>query len=238
MSYARVVQEQDSTVPPVKMAVRVRPPRSNPIGLKALVVRRVVAAEIRSVIIKHHYLHAMPTACWRCFGVFVADELVGAAVFTAGPRLGYRVLVGAKPQQVLVLARLWLRDDLPKNAESRVIGVLLRELRRERRWKLVLSYADPAVGHAGTIYKASGWIYLGRGQPGRYFDLGDGQPIHPRTAHNRFGANNIGHLRRTGIDAKQILLPGKHRFAYLLDPAWRWRLQRPAIANLGRADAS
>ena len=63
MSYARVVQEQDSTVPPVKMAVRVRPPRSNPIGLKALVVRRVVAAEIRSVIIKHHYLHAMPTAC-------------------------------------------------------------------------------------------------------------------------------------------------------------------------------
>jgi hypothetical protein len=80
-------------------------------------------------------------------------------------RHGFRVLAGAKPQQVAVLARLWLSDDLPNNAESRVIGVLLRLARRERQWKLLLSYADPEAGHAGTIYRATGWLYLGPGQP-------------------------------------------------------------------------
>lgn len=230
MSKARVVQEQDSAVPSAQMAVRVRPPRSRSIDIKALEVRRVQPHVIRHLIVDYHYLHCMPSACWRCFGIFAAGELVGAAVFTAGPRHSYRVLLGAKPQQVMILARLWLRGDLPKNAESRVLGILLRLLRREDLWKLILSYADPGAGHRGTIYRASGWLYLGRGQPSRYLDLGNGPAVHPRTAYGRFGANNIGHLARTGISARRVIQPGKHRFAYVLDPAWRWRLRDQVVA--------
>jgi hypothetical protein len=40
---------------------------------------------------------AMPAACWRCFGVYLGNDLLGVAVFTAGPRHGFRVLAGAKP---------------------------------------------------------------------------------------------------------------------------------------------
>lgn len=116
--------------------------------------------------------------------------------------------------------------------------MLLRLLRRERQWKLLLSYADPEAGHAGVIYRATGWLYLGRGQPSRYLDLGDGELVHPRTAYGRFGANNIGHLRRTGIEARQLIQGGKHRYVYILDPAWRWRLRETARPYPSKADAS
>lgn len=234
---ARVVQEQDSTVPPVQMAVRIRPPRSTPVNVKSLIVMPVMPGVIKRLIIEHHYLHAMPSACWRSFGVYAGGDLMGAAVFTAGPRHGYRVLSGARPQQVAILARLWLSDDLPKNAESRIIAILIRLLRRENRWKLLLSYADPGAGHEGVIYRASGWLYLGIGQPSRYLDLGDGKPVHPRTAYGRFGANNLGHLRRTGIDARQLIQGGKHRYVYVLDPAWRWRLRDPVLPYPIKVDA-
>ena len=227
---ARVVQEQDRAEPPRRWRCESDPrapvsPSANTIAVKALLVRAVTPGAIRPLIVAYHYLHSMPAACWRCFGVYAGDRLMGAAVFTAGPRHGYRVLVGARPQQVAILARLWLADALPKNAESRVIAILIRLLRREQKWKLLLSYADPAAGHGGIIYRASGWLYLGIGQPSRYLDLGDGNPLHPRTAYDRLGANNLGHLRRSGVLARNIIQSGKHRYAYVLDPAWRWRLR-------------
>ena len=226
--FARVVQEQDSAVAPAQMAVRIRPPRSTPIDVKALIVRPVMPNVIKSLIIEHHY---------RCFGIYVDDDLAGAAVFTAGPRLAFRVLSGASPQQVAVLARLWLSDDLPKNAESRIIAILIRLLRREQRWKLLLSYADPGAGHEGVIYRASGWLYLGTGQPSRYLDIGDGKAVHPRTVYGRLGANNVGHLRRTGMEVRQLIQNGKHRYAYVLDPAWQWRLRDPVLPYPAKADA-
>ena len=234
MTKARIVQWQDGAVPPAQTTVRFRSPRSNghgytPIDIKSLVVRPVPPGVVKPLIIEHHYLHCMPSACWKCFGVYLGEGLVGAALFTAGPRHGHRVLLGAKPQQVAVLARLWLADDLPKNAESRVLGVLIRSARRHPLWKMLLSYADPAAGHSGIIYRASGWLYLGRGQPSRYLDLGDGHLIHPRTAYDRLGANSLGHLLRTGTNARNVMQAGKHRFVYILDPAWRWRLRDPVV---------
>ncbi|MDA8051103.1 MAG: hypothetical protein M0002_14070 [Rhodospirillales bacterium] len=192
---------------------------------KALIVRPAPPGVVRPLIVEHHYLHSMPSAAWRCFAVFAGADLVGAMVFTAGARQGHRALLGASPQQVATLARLWLRDEIPKNAESRVIGVVLRILRRDGRWKLLLSYADPAAGHVGTIYQATGWLYLGQGAPPSYVDLGDGRALHPRTVYDRLGSNAVGHLRRTGIPARQAVVSGKHRYAYVLDPAWRWRLR-------------
>ncbi len=222
MTPARVVQEQDGAVPPAQMAVRVRPPRSN---VKALRVKPVLPSCVRPLILECHYLHNMPAAPRRCFGVYDGDALVGAVVFTTGARQGHRVFAGARTQDVACLARLWLSDALPKNAESRVIGAVLRFLRRNTSWKFLLSYADPAARHIGTIYQATGWFYLGQGKPASYIDLGDGVARHARTVFDRLGSNAVGHLRRTGIPARPLAVEGKHRYGCLLDPAWRWRLR-------------
>jgi len=59
------------------------------------------------------------------------------------------------------LRRFVLEDWLPRNSESKYIGVMLRDLRKRGVGK-ILSYADPAHGHEGTIYKATGFKRLGK----------------------------------------------------------------------------
>jgi hypothetical protein len=174
-----------------------------------------------------HYLHSMPAVVRLCFAVYFDNRLTGGVVFTQGGRHAHHLLQGASPGQVVTLARLWLADELPANSESRVLGIVTRKLIADGRYKLALSYADPAAGHVGTIYQAAGWLYVGTTQAERYFEL-DGVCIHPRTASDRFGTNSIAHLRRTGLAIVATKSPAKHRYAYVLDKRWRWRLSRQA----------
>lgn len=213
---------QDAAESTAEMTVQARSPRSL---LKALTVRPVMPSVVRRLIEERHYLHSMPAAPRRCYGVYLGEVLHGAVVFTSGPRQGYQLLTAARPQAVSELARLWLSDALPPNSESRVLGIVVRTLRRETTWKLLLSYADPAAGHVGTIYQATGWRYLGQTETNSYIRLPDGAIYHPRTVYQRFGSNSIGHLRATGISAGRVPMAGKHRYAYVLDPAWQWRLR-------------
>ncbi|MHB1325171.1 MAG: Mom family adenine methylcarbamoylation protein [Thermoleophilia bacterium] len=204
--------------------MRVRIPTGRSI-LHSLRVERVPAVAVRSLVIDCHYLHSMPGVVRCCYAVHLGSEMVGACIFTAGARHAHHLLAGARPADVATLARFWMADDLPPNNESRVLALILRELRRERNYKLLVSFADPAVGHVGTIYQAAGWLYLGTTEPERYFEL-DGVRIHPRSASDRFGSNSVAHLRRTGVAIVAHKSPPKHRYAYVLDPGWRWRLSR------------
>jgi hypothetical protein len=184
----------------------------------------VPASVVRPLLVERHYLHLMPGVVRCCFGVRLGDELVGACVFTAGARHAHRLLAGARPADVATLARFWMADGLPPNNESRVLAMILRELRRRGAVRLLVSFADPAAGHIGTIYQAAGFLYLGTTEPERYFEL-DGVRIHARSASQRFGSNSVAHLRRTGLAVVARTSPPKHRYAYVLDSAWRWRLR-------------
>ena len=217
----RSSNEQDATPSSVAMAVQVRPRRS---VVRRLIVRAVPSGDVAPMMITRHYLRSMPLAAVRCFGVFLDDQLVGGVVFTTGARHGHRMLSGSRASDVVTLARLYLIDELPKNAESRVLGIVAREMRRHHRAKALLSYADPAVGHAGTIYKAAGWAYLGRGESTRYLDFGDGVLRHPRSISTQYGTCSPRQLARQGIHAIAVETVGKHRFCYLLDESWAWRL--------------
>lgn len=179
-------REQDAGVTASETTVQIRSARSM---LKHLDVRPVPAASIADLIAHEHYLHSMPAAACICFAIYHDSTLLGAVVFTAGARHSYRILQAARPQEVVTLARLWLSDLCPKNSESRVIGVVLRHLRRQSHWKLLLSYADPSAGHVGTIYQATGWLYLGQGVASSYLDMGDGRLQHPRSVYEQYGSN-------------------------------------------------
>lgn len=213
---------QDTPDATGEAAVRDRLPRSI---LKRLHVERVRPSVVRPLIVEHHYLHSMPAAPRRCYGVSLDGELLGGVVFTSGARHGHRLLTAARPQDVATLARLWLSDVLPVNSESRGLGFVLRDLRRTTSWKLLLSYADPAAGHVGTIYQATSWVYLGKTAGETCVRLADGKLHHPRSVFTHFGSNRIGHLNATGVAAHREEVSGKYRYAYVLDPAWGWRLR-------------
>ena len=207
--------------PSTEMTPRTRSRRSI---LKSLRVVRVTPDTIRWIIEDLHYIHTMPSVTRVCFAVYLDDMLVGAAVFTQGARNSHHLLQGASPCHVLTLARFWMADGLPPNNESRVLGVILRELARDGQHKLIVSFADPAAGHQGIVYRASSWAFWGTTEPERSLVI-DGRLTHPRTASERYGSNSVAHLRRTGLTVVVKHTPPKFRYLYLLDRSWAWRLR-------------
>jgi len=124
----------------------------------------------------------------------------------------------------LTLACFWLADDLPKNAESRVLAYMLRWLRRHGTWKAVVSFADPAAGHVGTIYQATGWLFVGTTAAESYIDVAGVGLCHPRSVYTRYGTNKATHLTATGVPASRVRTAPKLRYIHVLNPSWRWRL--------------
>lgn len=108
------------------------------------------------------------------------DRLVGVAIYGNPMSRHYN------SSEVIELRRLCLVDDTPKNTESFFIAKTLKWLGKNTSYTQVVSFADPNHGHAGTIYKASNFMYDGvesNGNP-RVVKLGD-RTIHLRQLYQK-----------------------------------------------------
>jgi hypothetical protein len=178
----------------------------------------------KQVFVRHHYLHSAAGATILCFGVFVHERLLGAMSFGRGPAQAYRLVRGASTRDSATLSRVWLSDSLPRNSESRVVAIALRQLKRHTSLKFVVTYADPAAGHTGTIYRAGNWLFTGMSDATPHLDLGDGILRHSRTVSTMLGSRARAYLRSLGIGCGSVKRPAKYRYIYFLDPTWRERL--------------
>ena len=111
--------------------------------LHSFAVRPVPIAIAKVIIERHHYLHSLPGDTQLAFGVFENHKLTGALTIGVGPANVHRLVAGADRKDCGTLTRLWLTDDLPRNSETRVLGIVLRALRANTDLKFMVSYADP-----------------------------------------------------------------------------------------------
>ena len=115
-------------------------------------------------MIRRHYLGKWPGVTVLALAMKRAGVAIGLIVFALPPRETAKRYGGVTWE----LARLWIDDAVPVNGETWLIGRAVRFIRRERPEVAVLvSYADPAAGHAGVIYKAANWAADGRTDDGR-----------------------------------------------------------------------
>lgn len=115
-------------------------------------------------MVRRHYLGKWPGVVVAVLGLYDAGEPVGVIVFSLPPPETF-VRYGGLTWE---LGRLWVADEQPHNTESWFIARAVRYVRRfHRDVKALVSYADPSVGHAGTIYRASNWREDGRTDEGR-----------------------------------------------------------------------
>ena len=208
--------------------------------MKGLNIAPISQIDAKEILISNHYLHSFPGGTKLSFGVYLDARLLGALTFGVGPYLGYKLVKDASPDDVVTLTRLWLSDDLPKNSESRVLGLVLRSFRKETSLKFVLAYSDPAAGHVGTIYQATNWLYTGLSSATPLYDIGDGIPRHSRSLAHQLGSHSIRYLTYRGIVVKTVPQMAKHRYIYFLDDSWRTRLLVPVLPypkKDGNADA-
>ena len=127
-----------------------------------LELREISNNEAGNCYEKWHYLGKVGFLATHNFGVFTEGEMWGCISF-GSPNA--KVLKGYWTPETQggwwEIKRLALSDSLPKNSESRVIAIGIKLLRKMGVVKGIVTYADNGVGHQGTIYKASGFKYLG-----------------------------------------------------------------------------
>jgi hypothetical protein len=129
-----------------------------PTSALQLRVEKVAFHHIAPYLIDLHYLGRRSSIPKVSYAVFFGWRCVGCLVY------GQPVARLEDQRTTLELNRFWLADECPKNSESRLLGVTTRLLKRDApHIKRVIAYSDSAMGHKGTIYKASGWS----AQPGR-----------------------------------------------------------------------
>lgn len=175
--------------------------------------------EAAAFIQRHHYSGSYPAA--RCrVGLYRADELVGAAVFSVScnERVIPSYLPELEPLEGVELGRFVLLDDVPGNGESWFLARAFELLKRAKpEVRGVLSYSDPVPrhdedgqlilpGHIGTIYQAHNGCYMGRSSPRTLTLDRRGRVISPRTLSKlRRGERGQDYALKTLIEATGTL---------------------------------
>ena len=121
-------------------------------------VRRCSVSDV-DAFIKAHYLKKRPAIVMLCLMMICDEKPIGCIIYSAPPKETSKRYGG----ETWELARLYLLDEIPKNAETWLIGKSVKWIKREHRHVVhLVSYADPSVGHSGVIYKAANWRADGR----------------------------------------------------------------------------
>ena len=207
-------------------------------ALHSLRVHPIPILAAKKLLVRNHYLHSLPGGTQLAFGVLLGQRLMGALTLGVGPSLAYRLVEGATQDDCATLTRLWLSDELPPNSESRVLGVVLRSLRHYTNLKFLISYSDPAAGHVGVVYQATGWIYTGLSEAMPLYDLGDGVPRHSRSLGHSFGTRSVSYFATHGVNVKLVPQTAKHRYVYFLDNTWRAYLRVAVLPYPKKGEAN
>lgn len=109
-------------------------------------------------MLREHYLGKWPGVSTALVALCRDDVPVGCIVFAVPPR----ETIARYGKMTWELARLWVDDSEGRNTESWFISRAVKLVRRHcPEIECLVSYADPSVGHQGTIYRASNWTYDG-----------------------------------------------------------------------------
>lgn len=153
---------------------------------KELSVRNIGYEEGQQFLLKHHYL-ARKAPSEYTFGLFLSNGvLVGVCTFHTPYSPGLKAMICGPEykHEVIELNRLAVKDELPKNTESWFVSKCLNSGIIKKH--IIVSFADTAQGHTGTVYKALNFIYTGLTAKKKNFSVGDNR--HPATLGKRTAA--------------------------------------------------
>lgn len=160
--------------------------RSERIRSPEFLVAPATRNDVKEFIESHHYSHSINgVKSSYCFTLTHQGTLIGAMLFGQMSTKGQWEPYGSSEQAVLELRRLVLVDDTPRNCESYFIGKALKWLKKNTSVECVVSYADPAYGHEGVVYKAANFKFVGVTSPTKVVLL-DGKVYHDRALRTKY----------------------------------------------------
>lgn len=186
------------------------------------------AQAIRYACLKFHYAKSVPSVQYG-FNIYNDDdEWCGVICYGLGATPNIARPFGMNQGEVLELVRVALNGK--QNTTSQCVAASLRELHKtDPLVKIVVSFADLDQNHAGTIYQATNWIYLGKKNEGeRTAFIIHGKKVHKRTVGSAGVKQSIEDVRaKIDPNAECFYSKGKHKYIFVFDKRLRkqWALQ-------------
>lgn len=192
---------------------------------KDIRIAPISVQDARRIVRELHYSGKVVPNSKVHLGAFLGDRCCGVMQF--GPAMFQdrmcALVRGSTPDSFLELNRMAFSEALPRNSESRAIGIACRMLRQKLptlRW--LLSFADATQCGDGAIYRASGFLLtqIKRNDQLRR-DPATGRVVQSIAAW---------HKGLTPEFHRWEAVPGYSlRYVRFLDPTWRDRLTCAAI---------
>jgi len=163
-------------------------------------------SEVDEFVKRAHYLKKRPAIVLLCMIAKQNGQPIGCIVYSAPPREADK-RYGGKTWE---LARVYLLDHIPCNAETWMIGKSVRHIKRQHKDVChLLSYADPSVGHSGVIYRAANW---------RQDGMTDDDRKTPRCDYvDAKTGKKYGRKGNMPVDSVVIRVPRVSKYRYVLD---------------------
>jgi hypothetical protein len=200
----------------------------------------------RRFVKRNHYSGRVVNNSCLHFGAFLDGVLHGVMQF--GPSMDKSNLIGlvegTEWNGFIELNRMTFDAVLPRNSESRCIGLAIRMIRKNApHIKWIVSFADGCQCGDGTIYRASNFVLTGIKRNTQIWQLPDGSTVSGMTLTARgTGRPELGgktllevgngkwSIKRWAELTGAKMLPGYMlRYIYFVDPTWRERLTVPVI---------
>lgn len=154
---------------------------------KDIVVKPIKAAAANALVRKVHYSGKVVPNSKLHFGVFLDGKLEGAMQFGSpmDKRKSLGVAKGTKWNETIELNRMAFSDVLPRNSESRAMGIVFRLMKKHYpQIKWIQSFSDGTTCGDGTIYRASGLILTAIKENSTIYEFPDGERIASLTLTN------------------------------------------------------
>ena len=195
---------------------------------KDIIVAPIKASDAAALIKRVHYSGKVTQNSQLHLGVFLNGKLEGAMQF--GPSIDKRKIQGLVKEtgwnEFIELNRLAFSEYLPRNSESRALGITMRIIRKQYpHIKWVISFADGTQCGDGTIYRASGFSLIGIKKNTTMLRMPDGSIVADKTLNDHV-TKKSGWWKKHGAKA---LSGFQLRYIYFLDKSAKANLTVPIL---------
>lgn len=164
-------------------------------SLGTITIKKIDRSTAQQMIKKNHYSHKVGSNHGRLnFGIFRDGKLLGCAMYGYMMHPQAKIFTSSLKNGVMMeLNRLWVDDELGKNAESYFIATSIKLIKKINPDVVAIqSFADGRLG-CGTIYKASNFKYYGFHYTRFFKDKKTGEVYHNIMITRKTGGDYIKH---------------------------------------------
>lgn len=196
-------------------------------GQVVITLKRATPEAVRYACLNFHYAKRTPTSRYAYNVYNDAGEWCGVVIYGPGASPYLASSNGFETGEILELVRVALNGKQP--CTSMVVAATLKQIHKDApEVKAIISFADIDEGHAGTIYQATNWIYLGIGgkrSAGNF--IVNGKKYHNKTIYQRHLTRE--QLMKIDPNMQEVRATGKHKYIFVFDKRLRREWQKKAL---------